>query len=171
MTKAKKEDTSALYGSQSAFNLDDFKSAMEGGGVYRCASNDFWIDPFASMSNGVPMSFNAIDGVMKSSFMEPEDYVGSTVVMIDSPTFNPMEHKGALKRLSPDEIFFAKILAHRIGPQQQGAFSSNAGGTPQTLEARFPFFEYHLRIPRAWILQAIHFGIATPDFSQGASCG
>ena len=42
-------------GVQAPFDEAAFKHAMAGPGVYRCACNEFWLDPFFSFAGNVPI--------------------------------------------------------------------------------------------------------------------
>ena len=53
--KAKKNSGAALTGVQAKFNPFAFQMAMKegGSGVYRCACNEFWLDPYFSLTGGI----------------------------------------------------------------------------------------------------------------------
>ena len=111
LTDDAKRRKKSIMGTQAAFSSDEFKSAMtQGGGVYRCAGNEFWLDPFFSLTGNIPINRKDLENLMETSFAEPDSYVGTTVVLVDSKTMDPMAQKGALKRLSPEEVWLAKML-------------------------------------------------------------
>ena len=81
-------------GCQSVFDLQEYKTGLSRHGLYRCASNDLWVDPFFSLTSGEPINETNLNHLIETSFSEPESYTGSTAILVDSTSFNPMEHKG-----------------------------------------------------------------------------
>ena len=61
----------ATAGVQAPFDEAAFKHAMAGPGVYRCACNEFWLDPFFSFAGNVPINEKNIEHLMATSFREP----------------------------------------------------------------------------------------------------
>ncbi len=106
----KQKQTPQTTTSMSPFDLDHLHEAMAGPGRYTCAGNDWWLNPTFSPQPGIPYNTVAIDGLNTSTFNEPEDYIGTTVILVPEKKFNPLNHKGGLMRLSPEEMFYAKIL-------------------------------------------------------------
>ena len=99
-----------LTGHQAAFDPNAFEVAIASGGTYRCAGNEFWLDPYFSMVKNVPINVKSIEGLMETTFHEPSNFVGTTVILVESANMDPLKLRGSLKRLSPEEIWFAKVL-------------------------------------------------------------
>ena len=99
-----------LFGAQAAFNSDAFARAMSNGWYYRCAGNEFWLDPYFSLVTGVPVNVRSVEHLMETTFNEPSEFVGTTCVLVESGSMDPLKLRGSLKRLSPEEIWFAKML-------------------------------------------------------------
>ena len=97
-------------GIQSAFNLQDYKSAIGAHGIYRCAMNEFVLDPWFSMPGGIPYNRKVIHELAATSFSRPGQWGGTNIIWVNNKKFNPLAHKGSLKRLSPEEPNFARII-------------------------------------------------------------
>lgn len=110
--KTKKSADDVPAGVQAAFDSYSFDMAMSdnGSGIYRCACNEFWLDPFFSFMNGVPINVTNVENLQRTAFAEPNAHVGTTVVLVDSKSMDPNSMRGALKRLSPEEPWLAKVL-------------------------------------------------------------
>ena len=108
--KAKTSKNQPLRGTQAGFDSEAFKGGMASSGHYRCAGNEFWLDPYFSMVRTVPINVKSVEGLMGTTFKEPSSFVGTTVVLVESESMDPLKLRGSLKRLSPEEIWFAKVL-------------------------------------------------------------
>ena len=56
LKKPRPPPLTATAGVQAPFDEAAFKHAMAGPGVYRCACNEFWLDPFFSFAGNVPIN-------------------------------------------------------------------------------------------------------------------
>ena len=97
-------------GVQEPFNLQNFQSAIAEHGIYRCACNEWWLDLFHTVLPGIPYNKGAIKDFATTAFHVPGGYQGVNVVLVPDRNYNPLEHKGALKRLSPEEPMWGRIL-------------------------------------------------------------
>ena len=51
-----------------------------------------------------------VENIMETTFNEPSEFVGTTCVMVESGSMDSLKLRGSFKRLSPEEIWFAKML-------------------------------------------------------------
>ena len=100
----------SIHGMQSAFDLEEYKAAMKTHGTYRCAGNEFWLDFWFTPQPGVPYNKSSIYQLAENSFSTPNQWTGTNVVLVSDLTYNPMEHQGSLRRLSPEEVNFARVI-------------------------------------------------------------
>ncbi len=96
------------------FDLKSYTLAMAGaGGSYMCHINIFWLDmQFIAMA-GVPVRGEAVDQLALSSHFTDKDgclFPAMVEVGVQDKSFNPLNHKGALQRISPPEEVFAFVL-------------------------------------------------------------
>lgn len=98
-------------GMQSDFDLQEFQVAMQAHGVYRCAMNELYLDKFFAVQSGIPYNRTKIFELAETSFSSPGQWNGTNVVLVsDLKKFNPKSSKGSLRRLSPEEPNFARII-------------------------------------------------------------
>ena len=76
---------------------------------YTCGVNLFWLDLLWSPTPGVPLRGSAIEAMTATTFQEPA--MCTVHVAVPDKSWNPLEHKGALLRVSPEEITGAIIFA------------------------------------------------------------
>ena len=76
------------------------------------------------------------------SFQEPGQLTGTSVVVVDSKTYNPLAHKGALRRLSPEEVNFARIVGIHNAIKNNASEDKLKRFRLDILNASFQF-EYH----------------------------
>ena len=95
-------------GSQAPFDQARCKQVLESGGTYVCGINFMWIGHTLQAMVGVPISQRSI-----SMFLEKNRFADgfptALEIALDSATYKPLEHKGALVRLTPPEESFAFI--------------------------------------------------------------
>lgn len=96
-------------GTQAPFNLQDFRQAMQSRGEYTCGINSFWQDFLWTPTPGVPIRRNALVRLMGTLFKTPTPV--TLHFAVDNDDYNPLEHKGALQRVSPEEVTSAQLLA------------------------------------------------------------
>ncbi|CAK0905696.1 unnamed protein product [Prorocentrum cordatum] len=106
----KTSQRSNIHGMQAAFDLAEYQTAMKLHGTYRCGGNELWLDFWFTAQPGVPYNKTSILQLAEKSFFEPKQWTGTNVVMVPDLAYNPMEHQGALRRLSPEEVNFARII-------------------------------------------------------------
>ena len=102
--------------SQAPFILEDYKIAMGKNGTYRCGAPETWLDFTFSVQSGIPYNRKKIYELAEAAFYEPGKYTGTHVVLVQDMKYNPLEHKGAWCRISPEEPCFARFcgIRHRI---------------------------------------------------------
>jgi hypothetical protein len=98
-------------GKTAVFNLADFNAAMQGDlKRVEAGCNMFWqdlnCDPIVSH---LPINKQKVASMAATRFAEPS-WPGTIVIAVRSGE-NPLERKGALRRLSPPELSHALILA------------------------------------------------------------
>ena len=78
---------------------------------HTCVSSEWNLSPFFTLHGGVPYNEQYISDLKHACFREPGLYVGVVVVAVDDPAVNPMSTVGKWERISPEEPFFARLLA------------------------------------------------------------
>jgi hypothetical protein len=114
-------------GSQAPFDQDSFKKVMESGESYTCSINFMWIGHKLRAMAGVPISRRAINMFLTHKRFENYKFPSLIEITVDSVTYKPLEHKGALLRLSAPEESFALIsnfYANFVQISTVGEFSS-----------------------------------------------
>ncbi len=96
-------------GTQSPFNLSDFKQAMKSRGEYTCGVNSFWQNFLWTPTPGVPIRRNALSSLMATVFKTPTPV--HLHFAVDSAEYTPLDQKGGLLRVSPEEVTSAQLLA------------------------------------------------------------
>ena len=98
-------------GTQSPFDLKSYRAALKTAGQsYTAGINFFWIDLLWSATPGVPLRVSAIEFMAKTTFGSPTP-LGTVHVAVPDHDYNPLERKGALLRVSPEEVTGAIVLA------------------------------------------------------------
>ena len=97
-------------GTQHPFDLPSYKKAMSHTSSYTAGMNVFWTNLQWSPTPGVPLRVSAIEQMTKTMFKEPAP-INEVHIAVTGPDFNPLMHKGALLRVSPEEITSAFVLA------------------------------------------------------------
>jgi hypothetical protein len=96
-------------GSQEPFDQDSFKKVMESGESYTCGINFMWSGHKLRAMAGVPISHRAINVFLTSNRFENYKFSSVIEIAADNKEYKPLEHKGALLRLSAPEESFALI--------------------------------------------------------------
>ena len=105
--------TMAQGGSLAPFNQNHFATALQGNDSlqsYTCGVNLAWVNHTWSATPGIPIRNAAVEAVASKTFQEPAA-LDLITVAVPSPTFEVKKHKGALLRVSPEEMTTAFILA------------------------------------------------------------
>lgn len=97
---------------QEAFKLELFKSAMSSAGRYQCGINIMWLDFLYTAMPGIPLQQRAIDECQHMYFREPAP-CRQVSIAVESDDFSPLQHQGALQKVSPGEPIFAFLQAVR----------------------------------------------------------
>ncbi len=98
-------------GGQAPFNKEDFSSALsKDGGSYVCGINLAWLDLTWTATPGIPIRMAAVRQISNVVFEKPRP-IEQIHVAVPSRTFDVTQHKGALNRVSPEEITSAFIMA------------------------------------------------------------
>ena len=100
-------------GVQNAFTLENYRVAMTAAKSYECGCNLFWLSLHFTTLQGIPYNKGVISKACDHMFAAPTRCPTLSVAITDI-SFNPLEHKGALRPVSPEELFHAWIWAvHR----------------------------------------------------------
>ena len=83
-------------GSQEPFDQDSFKKVMESGESYTCGINFMWIGHKLRAMAGVPISSRAINMFLTRKRFENFKFPSLIESAVDSVTYKPLEHTGAL---------------------------------------------------------------------------
>ena len=78
---------------------------------YTTGINIFWHDWNYTATPGIPLRNNAVDALFEHYFQTPARFPGMLYISVPSPTYAPLEHKGALQSVSPEEIRAAFLFA------------------------------------------------------------
>ena len=94
------------------YSQQAFKQAMTFGhqAIYTCHINLFWLDPQFIAMTGVPIREEAVNQAIDNLFVSSQCIAFPSVLEVaaqDPESFDATAHKGALKRVSPPEEFFA----------------------------------------------------------------
>jgi hypothetical protein len=139
---------------------------MAAHGLYRCDGNDMWCDCMFVMQPNIPVNVRAIEDLVKQSFQNPHDWTKPTIIWRDSPDSDPMKDLGRLKRLSPEEPFFAKVL--RIAELIDGGAPDCELERWRVSLSATPFqFEFHDRANAI----ARHMNLRESSVADGAAVG
>lgn len=99
---------------KAAYSFRDYEIAMQREQRYICGGNFFWQSMMQSPIPGVPLSWRRLQELVKSQYEKPRPYQPGMLVLQASRTTDPMGMKGALLRLSPEELSHAFLVAiHR----------------------------------------------------------
>ena len=102
-------NTATETGFQSVFDQRHYVNAMKSG-TYTAGCNLFWVDMRWSATPGVPLRLTAVQQLAKNLFAEPTPYPGALHVAM-SPSESPLDHTGAWRCVSPEELHHAMIFA------------------------------------------------------------
>lgn len=96
------------------FNSDEYTAALSSAGRYEAAGNIWWLSPYYSPTPGVPLSRPAIESLRKYFFGRSgsaERFIFPFPLTVAAEQgVNPLESRGSLKRVSPEEIVAAFFL-------------------------------------------------------------
>jgi len=96
-------------GTQAPFDQASCKKVLESGGTYTCGINFMWIGHKLQAMAGVPISQRSINMFLQKNLFAENTFPTVLEIALESATYKPLEHKGALVRLTPPEESFAFI--------------------------------------------------------------
>ena len=102
-------DTATDTGFQSVFDQGHYVKAIKSG-TYTAGCNLFWVDMRWSATPGVPLRLTAVQQLADNLFAEPTPYPGALHVAM-TPSESPLDHTGAWRCVSPEELHHAMIFA------------------------------------------------------------
>ena len=97
-------------GGQRPFSQKDLDTICAEEDSYTCNINLAWIDWNYSATPGIPIRAGAVGQVVKQVFEKPKG-VPQVEIAMPERDFKPLNHKGALKWVSPEEITSAFLMA------------------------------------------------------------
>ena len=101
----------AMGGSLAPFSQKELETSCSGElQAYTCGINFSWVNLLYSATPGIPIRMAAVQEVTEKTFLEPTP-VESLLIGIPSHDYNVKSHKGALMRVSPEEMTSAFIMA------------------------------------------------------------
>ena len=126
---------------QAVFDADNFAAAMRTAKAYDASCNLFWLNLMWSPCPGVPINRSAVDMLRRVYFSKPARFPLPVVVAVAGGGMTADEFnkaKGNLRRVSPDEIEHAFLLAVadaviRGDPEEEllrGAWQLHCNGPP-----------------------------------------
>jgi hypothetical protein len=96
---------------QAAYDAKAYKQSMSLTQKYESAFNFMHIqNPWTAMP-GIPLLMSKITNLMNHEFTEPKTFDDALVVVLDSPSDDPMLFKGGLRALTPEELRYAFVFA------------------------------------------------------------
>ena len=100
-------------GSAPAFNLDECQKALGTGGEYVCCANLNWLDWKYCTAPGVPVLRSSVASFADAQYGTKNSKFETLqiVVALDDVKANPLENKGALQAVSPQEEVLAVYFA------------------------------------------------------------
>ena len=100
-------------GSAAVFDLEEFRKALENGGEYVCCGNFAWLDWKYSTAPGVPVLRSSVASYAEAQFNPKANRFDTLkyTVAVEDPSMNPLEKKGALQAVSPQEEVIAPLFA------------------------------------------------------------
>ena len=119
-------------GSQAPFDQASCEKVLQSGGTYTCGIIFMWIGHKLRRMAGVPISQRSINMFLQKNRFAENTFPTVLEIAVDNATYKPLEHKGALVRLTPPEESFAFIWY--IKKKNRG--KRPPGGT-QTIEGVF----------------------------------
>ena len=100
---------------QASFQLEHYRNSITSLGKYQCGLNMAWLDFNYCAMPGVPIRQQAIDEMREQYFAAGPCHMPKAIVIaVADATFNPLEHKGSLQRVSPGEAVYALLEAIRL---------------------------------------------------------
>ncbi len=103
-------DSAEDQGVQTPLDQDDFDNAIGSAGLYRCAGNAAWLNIAYRPDPGVPILTTKIDEMIEFWFSEPNLHFPNQIYVAAPSGYKPMEHKGALKSITPCEYIYAFLI-------------------------------------------------------------
>ena len=101
----------AMGGTQAPFSQKELETSCSGElQAYTCGINFSWVNLLYSATPGIPIRMAAVQEVTEKTFLEPTP-MESLSIGIPSHDYKVKSHKGALMRVSPEEMTSAFIMA------------------------------------------------------------
>jgi hypothetical protein len=96
---------------QASYDAKAFKQSMGLTQKYESAFNFMHLQNPWTATPGIPLLMSKITNLMNHEFGGPKTFDDALVVVLDSPTDDPMLFKGSLRTLTPEELRYAFIFA------------------------------------------------------------
>jgi len=97
-------------GLQAPFAQGSYEASIIKNSEYTTGVNIFWHSWNYTATPGLPLRNNAVNALVEH-FQTPARFPGMLYISVPSPTYAPLEHKGALQSVSPEEIRAAFLIA------------------------------------------------------------
>jgi hypothetical protein len=104
-------DLDATSGLQAAFEHESYIASMSCNGEYAAGINIFRHDWKYSATPGIPIRKEALDALIAHYFKTPARFPGVLVISVPPGAYRPLDCKGALQAVSPEEMRAAFLLA------------------------------------------------------------
>jgi hypothetical protein len=104
-------DSDSSTGVQAPFAKTSYQTAMHTQSTYTCGCNLFWCRFDFSPIPGVTIRMTAIEQLIEFYFAKPNPMPRPMVATIMDLDSNPMDHRGALRAINPDEILCSMLFA------------------------------------------------------------
>ena len=96
---------------QDAFCPAKYKAALMATRTYEAGANLFHCKDLYSSAPGVPYNRAGINALMQHTWKTPQPFPHVLVVAVPDDAYDPYEHKGGWKCVSPEELRFSFYLA------------------------------------------------------------
>ncbi len=109
--RARDADICGLVGYKEAFTAAKFRERMAATGRAEFACNFFWCSPMFSLSPSIPLNQNAVLNIRDRDFALPCEFPEKLLVATPARETRMEEMKGTWRRVNPEELSHAFLLA------------------------------------------------------------
>jgi hypothetical protein len=98
-------------GHQAPYSAEDYKLAMTSVGIYKCGFNVFMTNLAWSATPSIPLVEGRVKMLLDYHFAQPAHFPFELTIGVPAASFDPLQHKGGLQCISPEEIKMAFLRA------------------------------------------------------------
>ena len=93
------------------FDASTYDKTMKNSGLYEAACNVFHLQPCWGAAAGVPYNDVGVEHITNHVYNVPKPLDDVIIVTVPNAEYKPMQHLGAWRFVTPEEIIFGLILA------------------------------------------------------------